>query len=148
MTLNHWVEGSSPSEVTMRLFCLLFLLTGITLPLNAQVFELKPKEFLDRIKENPGTQVLDLRDAEEYLHFHIPGAVNIQPAEEFFLEEVRGQLSASDTLFIYCRIGKTKEVARLLLKNGYRVIYNLKGGSVAWVEYLEKERRKGEKSGR
>ncbi len=147
MTLNHWVEGSSPSEVTMRCFCLLFFLTGIILPLNAQVFDLSPKEFLGRISKNPGAQVLDLREPEEFLYRHIPGAVNIQPTDEFFLQEVHNQLSASDTLYIYCRIGKTKEVIRLLLENGYHVIYNLKGGSVAWDTYLEKERRRGKKSG-
>ena len=126
----------------MRNFLLALLLIFPVLPLTSQVHHIKPEDFLKKITENQQAQILDLRDSQEYELRHIPGAVNIQPTDLFFLEDVRTQLSASDTLYIYCRIGKVKDVAALLLKNGYRVIYNLKGGSVAWDEYLDKEKRK------
>jgi rhodanese-related sulfurtransferase len=126
----------------MRNFLLALLLVFPVLPLTSQVHHIKPEDFLKKITENQQAQILDLRDSQEYELRHIPGAVNIQPTDLFFLEDVRTQLSASDTLYIYCRIGKVKDVAALLLKNGYRVIYNLKGGSVAWDEYLDKEKRK------
>ena len=115
--------------------------------LESQVHHIKPADFLKRAAENQQAQILDLRDSQEYELRHIPGAVNIQPTDRFFLEDVRTQFSVSDTLYIYCRIGKVNEVASLLLKNGYNVIYNLKGGSVAWDVYLEKERRKKKKEG-
>ncbi|HNR28015.1 MAG TPA: rhodanese-like domain-containing protein [Bacteroidales bacterium] len=125
-----------------RLFLsLLFLMSVMTL--RAQVYDLEPGIFLQMIEANPHAQVLDLRDPLEFEYRHIPGAVNIQPASVYFLEEVRNQLSASDTLYIYCRMGKsTKEVTQLLLDNGYRVIFNLRGGSVAWDAHLDKERRR------
>jgi len=126
----------------MRNFLLALLLVFPVLPLTSQVHHIKPVDFLKKITENQQAQILDLRDSQEYELRHIPGAVNIQPTDLFFLEDVRTQLFASDTLYIYCRIGKVKDVAALLLKNGYRVIYNLKGGSVAWDEYLDKEKRK------
>ena len=126
----------------MRNFLLALLLVFPVLPLTSQVHHIKPEDFLKKITENQQAQILDLRDSQEYELRHIPGAVNIQPTDLFFLEDVRTQLFASDTLYIYCRIGKVKDVAALLLKNGYRVIYNLKGGSVAWDEYLDKEKRK------
>jgi rhodanese-related sulfurtransferase len=115
--------------------------------LESQVHHIKPADFLKMVTENQRAQILDLRDVQEYQLRHIPGAVNIQPADRFFLEDVRTQFSVSDTLYIYCRIGKVNEVAALLLKSGYNVIYNLKGGSVAWDVYLEKERRKKKKEG-
>ena len=125
-----------------RLFLsLLFLMSVMTL--RAQVYDLEPGIFLQMIEANPHAQVLDLRDPLEFEYRHIPGAVNIQPASVYFLEEVRNQLSASDTLYIYCRMGKsTKEVTQLLLDNGYRVIFKLRGGSVAWDAHLDKERRR------
>ena len=125
-----------------RLFLsLLFLMSVMTL--RAQVYDLEPGIFLQMIEANPHAQVLDLRDPLEFEYRHIPGAVNIQPASVYFLEEVRNQLSASDSLYIYCRMGKsTKEVTQLLLDNGYRVIFNLRGGSVAWDAHLDKERRR------
>ena len=127
------------------LFAVLLFLSAQTL--ESQVYHVKPADFLQRAAENQQAQILDLRYSQEYELRHIPGAVNIQPADRFFLEDVRTQFSASDTLYIYCRIGKVNEVASLLLKNGYNVIYNLKGGSVAWDVYLEKERRKKKKEG-
>ena len=125
-----------------RLFLsLLFLMSVMTL--RAQVYDLEPGIFLQMIEANPHAQVLDLRDPLEFEYRHIPGAVNIPPASVYFLEEVRNQLSASETLYIYCRMGKsTKEVTQLLLDNGYRVIFNLRGGSVAWDAHLDKERRR------
>ncbi|MFA5302891.1 MAG: rhodanese-like domain-containing protein [Bacteroidales bacterium] len=126
----------------MRHLLFTLLLVFPVLPLASQVYHIKPADFLQMVTDNHQAQVLDLRDAREYEFKHIPGAVNIQPTDRFFLEDVRTQLSASDTLFIYCRIGKVKDVAALLLKNGYRVIYNLKGGSVAWDTYLAKEKQR------
>ena len=84
--------------------------------LSAQVYNLDPADFLKMIEENPRAQVLDLREPSDYAYRHIPGAVNILPAGVSFLEEVHDQLSASDTLYIYCRMGKTsKQVTQLLL---------------------------------
>jgi rhodanese-related sulfurtransferase len=122
----------------MRRILFALLVFFPVLPLASQVHHIKPADFLQMISDNHRAQILDLRDAREYEFKHIPGAVNIQPTDRFFLEDIRTQLSASDTLFIYCRIGKVKDVAALLLKNGYSVIYNLKGGSVAWDTYLRK----------
>jgi len=126
----------------LRLVLILLLLMPFQV-LTAQVYDLDPVDFLKKIEGNPRAQVLDLRDPQEYAFRHIPGAVNILPTDISFLEEVHDRLSASDTLYIYCRMGKsTKEVAQLLLDNGYSVIYNLRGGTVAWDAYLEKERRR------
>ncbi|HOO43267.1 MAG TPA: rhodanese-like domain-containing protein [Bacteroidales bacterium] len=122
----------------MRRFLFALLLVFPVRPLASQVHHIKPADFIKMVTDNPRAQILDLRDAQEYEFKHIPGAVNIQPTDRYFLEDVHNQLSASDTLFIYCRIGKTKEVSELLLKNGYKVIFNLKGGSVAWDEYLRR----------
>jgi len=119
----------------MRRFLFALLLVFPVQPLASQVHHIKPADFIQMVTANKRAQILDLRDAQEYEFKHIPGAVNIQSTDRFFLEDVHDQLSVSDTLYIYCRIGKVKDVATLLLNNGYNVIYNLKGGSVAWDEY-------------
>ncbi|MFA7089651.1 MAG: rhodanese-like domain-containing protein [Bacteroidales bacterium] len=126
----------------MRRFLFALLLVFPVLPLASQVHHIKPADFIQMVTENKHAQILDLRDAQEYEFKHIPGAVNIQPTDRFFLDDVHNQLSVSDTLYIYCRIGKVKDVAALLLKNGYNVIYNLQGGSVAWDSYIEKEKKR------
>lgn len=96
---------------------------------------------MEQMRRRPDPRIIDLRDYDEYLYFHMEGAVNIEPATRDFLPEVREHFPAGDTLFIYCRMGKVKDVARLLLDNGYPVIYNLQGGMSAYEKYRRKADR-------
>lgn len=112
---------------------LLFLLFCV--PCRAQIINLDVPEFLAQIARTPNAQILDLRTPEDYQHKHIPDAVNIEPTQFDFLSDVKDQLGNSDTLFIYCRVGRPVGVDELLMQNGYKVVYNLKGGSLAWEEH-------------
>ena len=129
------------------LFFLTVLLCAFAIPSKAQqLVNLSPADFLAGINATPNAQIIDLRTPEDYMYRHIPGAVNIEPASFDFIPDVKDQMCFSDTLFIYCRVGKTKTVAQLLFDNGYSVIYSLKGGSVAWEEYEAKLQRQKRKS--
>ena len=116
-----------------------FLLAGGFSCYAQELINLSPADFLAKIQVTPNAQILDLRTPEDYMYKHIPNAINIEPTSFDFIPDVQDQLGLSDTLFIYCRIGKTKDVAQLLFNNGYHVIYSLKGGSVAWEEYEAKK---------
>lgn len=110
-------------------------------PYADRLIDLEPEAFLERISQTQNPQILDLRIPEDYTYKHIPNAVNIEPTSFDFLQDVHDQLGASDTLFIYCRVGKPVGVGELLLENGYKMVYNLKGGSLAWEAYETAEAR-------
>ncbi len=131
----------------LRYITLLLLATAFVTPVCAQkLIDLSPADFLAGINAVSNAQIIDLRTPEDYMYKHIPRAVNIEPTSFDFIPDVKDQMCFSDTLFIYCRVGKTKSVAQLLFDNGYNVIYSLKGGSVAWEAYEEKLQRQKRKS--
>lgn len=86
------------------------------------------KDVLSYLK-NPKVILIDLRDSEDYLKGHIPGALNI-PYEK--LEEDKLCLLKQYTYLVYCERGNTSLMAaRILSKKGYSVI-NVYGGIHAY----------------
>lgn len=131
-----------------QLLCLALGLTCFSLPLCAQktakfkAVDLAPAAYLQQIAQTQNPQILDLRIYADYMSRHLPGAVNIEPGTPTFLLDVEDQLSQSDTLFVCCRMGKTKDVVQLLHQRlGYKVVYNLKGGTLALEAWQDKQKK-------
>ncbi|MEN8189214.1 MAG: rhodanese-like domain-containing protein [Thermodesulfobacteriota bacterium] len=75
-------------------------------------------------------QLLDVRTENEYKQQHIPGAILI-PVKELMgrFEE----LNADEAVLVYCRSGvRSKAAAQILLGEGFKEVYNMSGGIVAW----------------
>lgn len=86
------------------------------------------KEILSYL-QLPKTRLIDLRDREDYLKGHIPGALNI-PYEK--LEENQLCLLKQYNYILYCERGNTSLiVARMLSDKGYKII-NVYGGIHAY----------------
>ena len=78
-----------------------------------------------------GAEIVDVRDADEFVAGHIPGAINLP------LNEIRqrlGELPRDREVWLYCGVGQRAYYAtRTLLQHGYKV-RNLPGG---WRTYLD-----------
>jgi rhodanese-related sulfurtransferase len=78
-----------------------------------------------------GAKIVDVRDAEEFVAGHIPGAINLP------LNEIRqrlGELPRDREVWLYCGVDQRAYYAtRTLLQHGYNV-RNLSGG---WRTYLD-----------
>jgi len=78
-----------------------------------------------------GAEIVDVRDADEFVAGHIPGAINLP------LNEIRqrlGDLPRDREVWLYCGVGQRAYYAtRTLLQHGYNV-RNLPGG---WRTYLD-----------
>jgi rhodanese-related sulfurtransferase len=69
--------------------------------------------------------VLDVRDEDEFVEGHVPGARNIPLGQ---LRERMGELVREEPVFIYCQMGQRAYCAtRAPRLNGYDA-YNLSGG--------------------
>lgn len=91
----------------------------------------------EKIIHSGGMQLVDVRRVDEYAAGHIPGAVLIDVTRDDFLERAIATLDRGKPVAVYCRSGKRSAVAaRLLVKNGYRVV-NLRGG---WLEWSGKDK--------
>ena len=84
------------------------------------------------LMNDPNVVVLDVRSAEEFKEGHIEGAVNIDQAQNNFIEKAKATIPIDKTIAVYCRSGRrSANAAGKLAAEGYKCM-NLKGGILAW----------------
>ena len=76
---------------------------------------------------------LDVRSAEEYADGHIANTLNIDVLKSDFEKKALATLPKDKKIAVNCRGGKrSKNAARILVKNGYKVI-ELDAGYNGWI---------------
>ena len=76
---------------------------------------------------------LDVRTPEEYAEGHIANTLNIDVLKDDFESKAVATLPKDRTIAVNCRSGRrSKNAARILVKNGYKVI-ELDGGYNDWI---------------
>lgn len=84
------------------------------------------------LEARPEVVIVDVRSPEEFRQGALPGSVLVP-----FLDAMRGRilLPKDAPLLLVCAVGgRSLAVGRFLALQGYREVYNLKGGLDAWVE--------------
>jgi len=102
---------------------------------STQFTEVLPvAEYRILLSEKKGEiQLLDVRTAREYAAGHIDGARNLDVLDQAVFAKGIEQLDPEKPVMLYCRSGRRSANASALLeKRGFREIYDLKGGFVAW----------------
>ncbi|MCX9010424.1 MAG: rhodanese-like domain-containing protein [Candidatus Methanoperedens sp.] len=86
----------------------------------------------EKMKEKKDMFLLDVREKREYAAGHIPGAVNIYVGE---LEDRLKEVPSDRPVVSTCSVGHRGGIGTSILKrHGYREVYNLLGGTIAWKE--------------
>jgi rhodanese-related sulfurtransferase len=94
-----------------------------------QVQEISVAELAERLDAN--AVVVDVRQPDEYLGGHVPGAVLI-PLND--VPERFGELPTDREVLVVCRSGGRSYVAsEFLVANGVQAV-NVAGGTLAWIE--------------
>lgn len=78
--------------------------------------------------------VVDIRSPRAFSDNHIPGAISIPLGD---VEDVHPgddrNLKAETPILVYCVMGISSDLAgTLLLKNGFKQVYQLEGGFMGW----------------
>lgn len=74
--------------------------------------------------KQPGTQVLDVRTAPEYLLGHLQPAQNLNVNDDNFAQQV-AKLDTSKTYVVYCRSGKrSSKAADIMYQKGFHHVVN------------------------
>lgn len=95
-------------------------------------------ELTEMMGDGKPVVIVDVRETWLYSRGHIPGAVNI-PYEDDSQVRVLKELKPSDRIVFVCHGGPMgDELASILVNNGYKDVYNLKGGMRRWRGRLEK----------
>jgi rhodanese-related sulfurtransferase/rubrerythrin len=86
-------------------------------------------DFLAKEKEGSFT-LIDVRQPTEYERGHIPGATLIPVAQ---LADSVDKLDREKPVVVYCAIGgRSRVAAHLLAGKGFKTVFNVKGGIMAW----------------
>lgn len=80
--------------------------------------------------------ILDVRTQEEYNAGHIMGSTLIPvqdiPAQE--LDKALNKIPRDRKILVYCRSGRrSAQASGILVNNGFKEIYNMKGGITEWI---------------
>jgi len=85
---------------------------------------------LEYLKNDPAL-ILDVRLPFEFKGRRLRDAINIPSSRQ--LDALADTLSKDYYLFLYCTEGyRSKRTAEILYDRGFRRLYNLEGGIVAW----------------
>jgi rhodanese-related sulfurtransferase/rubrerythrin len=93
---------------------------------------MSPQEARDFMAAHPrdSYQILDVRQPKEYEQGHLAGAL-LMPVKE--VGSRSAELDRDKPLLVYCHSGvRSKAASQLLLADGFKDVYNMNGGIMAW----------------
>jgi len=100
--------------------------------------KINEKELKKILQENPNVKLLNVLPEDEFEKEHIPNSINIPVENENFLDEVKQQINnKNDLVIVYCASNEcpaSTEAAKKLEENGYKNVYDFKGGLQEWQE--------------
>ena len=96
----------------------------------SQPYSINFNEYLELSKKNK-FQLIDVRTYDEYNTNRLKNAINIDFYDSLFLKRFK-KFDNEDNILLYCRSGRRSLIgAEILVKNGYKKTYDLKGGVIS-----------------
>jgi thioredoxin 1 len=100
-------------------------------PDSIKYVSLLPNNFQVEYRNNEKALLIDVREFFEFRKTRLYNAVNIPSSGDLSLPA--DTINKECPLFLYCTSGfRSKRVARFFYENGFRDLYSLEGGIVAW----------------
>ncbi|HQW11254.1 MAG TPA: thioredoxin domain-containing protein [Saprospiraceae bacterium] len=110
----------------------LFLIYSCSVSKSSGNTDLTSSEFKQAIEKDKKAVVLDVRTPEEYSKGYIPHAVNYNWNDPSFKQQV-SKYDKESPLYVYCLSGgRSASAANYLRQEGYKHVYELKGGILNW----------------
>lgn len=93
---------------------------------------LPPNEFEAKLNSLKNVQLIDVRTPGEFEGGYIKGAININYQGDNFEAEI-ARLDKTRPTFVYCQAGgRSSEACEYMGNQGFKEIYDLKGGMNSW----------------
>lgn len=91
---------------------------------------LNAEQFTREMEDNADKLLIDVREIHEFRNGHIRGATNIPLSQ---LTHRMKEIPREKKLLIYCQSGmRSRQAGRMLAKQGYANLVNLRGGIISW----------------
>lgn len=129
-------EGATTKLSTMKTILSLFLLIGLTSCVQAQSPGIITQDVATFKKtiQSKKIQLVDVRTPAEFSTGSIEGAQNIDVKNAEF-QTMAAKLDKKRPVAVYCRSGaRSANAANILKEMGFKKIYNLDGGYLAWTK--------------
>ena len=92
----------------------------------------------NKMRNQPGSVVLDVRTPEEYNKGHVPNASLINFYDENFSQQL-DSLDKDKTYLVYCaKGGRSSKASELMVQKGFTKVYNFQSGFSQWNGTPEK----------
>lgn len=93
------------------------------------------------VSRNSKLQIVDVRTPQEFASGHIKGAVNVDFRDPDFEKNIDKAVKKKKTVMVYCRSGRRSlNAMNLMVKNGFKEVYNMEGGMLVWEKDFEVEK--------
>ena len=93
------------------------------------VQEISVNELIELVES--GSLVIDVREPDEYVSGHIPGAILVPVSTVL---ENSSEFVSEDTVYVVCRSGgRSMQACELLHDNGIVNVVNVAGGTMGWI---------------
>ncbi len=111
----------------------------------AEIREIMPWNLVERMQENPGLLILDVREPAEYHSMHIAGSILVprgvlESACEWGYEDTVPELvgAREREVVVVCRSGRRSVLAAYTMQQlGYTDVVSLRSGLRGWNDYEE-----------
>jgi rhodanese-related sulfurtransferase len=114
-------------------FLLIFSLLAAAVSTQAQEV-LAPADFAQKLRDTPRPQLLDVRTPAEFNAGHLPQARNADWRNFETSARHVARLDKTRPIFVYCQAGvRSKAAADWLARQGFRPVYDLRGGFRDWT---------------
>ncbi|MEZ5004717.1 MAG: rhodanese-like domain-containing protein [Chitinophagales bacterium] len=103
----------------------------------AMFHELSVKEFKKKMEVYDDSVLIDVRTPEEIREYALEGHLVLNIMDPSFTTKIDA-LDREKSYFVYCRSGnRSGQACRYMLSQGFKKLYNLSGGIIAWQEEYE-----------
>lgn len=125
-------------------FSLLFAILGLVGTLSCQTLpdqqvlsvDVNVEDFAALIDTSDLGFLMDVRTDAEFIEGHLKGATQLNFYEASF-ETSLDAMDKNIPVFIYCRSGgRSGKAAKKMKEKGFKSVYNLEGGIIAWQREL------------
>lgn len=94
---------------------------------------LSDEDFAKKLREVSKPVIIDVRSRAEFTDEKLHNALNLDVMNPNFKEQIK-HYDKDKNYFLYCKSGtRSARACRLMVKEGFENIYNLKGGITAWT---------------
>jgi rhodanese-related sulfurtransferase len=100
-------------------------------PQSAEEIEVDPERLLAWLEEDPGVQVIDVREPHEREAGHIDGTRHIPLAS---LTDAAATVERERPVVFYCRVGGRSLMAAQAFRAAGFKAYSMSGGLVRWAQ--------------